>query len=192
MTNTFGLVLLLACLPSALLDFALPKWKADKAVRTEDAYKWLYQATRGGEHAVPDEDSARKWLDSEWQTLDKPAKNEAGWEPLCPGGEVGRLNLRPFKHALGKEDDLLTAFLASSRKYRPDPGDFIDAWNELGDRLKKHPFGKLNNRTWQKVDAEMKAQNYPPIHHSKPYEKARHPAYRVLTKAEAQKLIPIG
>src|SRR5436190_6915250 len=135
--NALGLVIILACLPSALLDFAIPKWKADKAVRAEDAYKWLYQATRGGEHAVPDEDSARKWLDGEWTTLGSPFKNEPSWEPLCPGGDVGRLNLRPFKQAAGKEDDLLAAFLASSREYRPDPADFIKAWNELGVRLQK-------------------------------------------------------
>jgi hypothetical protein len=137
---------------------------------------------------VPDEDSARKWLDGEWATLGKPAKDELGWEPLCPGGDVGRLNLRPFKQAGGKEDDLLTAFLASSRTYRPDPAEFVEAWNQLGIRLQKHPFGRLNHRSWQKVDAEMKPQNYPAIHHSKPYEATRHPAYRVLTKAEAQKL----
>jgi len=189
--HILGLLIILSCLPSALLDFAVPKWKADKAVRAEDAYKWLYQATRGGEHAVPDEDSARKWLDVEWLTLGQPAKDELGWEPLCPGGDVGRLNLRPFKQASGKEDDLLSAFLASSREYRPNPADFVEVWQELGVRLQKHPFGKLNHRTWQKVDSEMKPQNYPAIHHSKPYEEARHPAYRVLIKAQAQKLLPI-
>jgi len=51
--NVLALTLLLSCLPSALIDFALPKWKADKNVRIEDAYKWTFQATRGGEHAVP-------------------------------------------------------------------------------------------------------------------------------------------
>jgi hypothetical protein len=99
--------------------------------------------------------------------------------------------LRPYKHELGKEDDLLAAFLAGSREYRPDPTDFIDAWNELGLQLQKHPFGKVNHRSWQKIDSKMKPQNYPAIHHSSYYEKARHPAYRVLTKAEAQKLLPI-
>src|SRR3982751_389691 len=102
--QVFAAVLVLACLPSALLDFAIPKWKADKSVHIEDAYKWLYQATRGGEHAVPDEDSARKWLDGEWQFLGNPLKDEPDWEPLCPGSEIGRLNLRPFKAGGGKED----------------------------------------------------------------------------------------
>src|SRR5437588_7200040 len=109
--NFIGLVFILSCMPSALIDFAIPKWKADPNVRIEDAYKWLYQATRGGEHAIPDKDSARKWLDDEWKTLDPPVSNEAIWEPLCPGGEIGRLNLRPFRASDGKPDDLLNAFL---------------------------------------------------------------------------------
>ncbi len=180
---------LLLCAPTALLDFAIPKWKADKNVRLEDAYKWTYQATRGGEHAVPDEESARKWLDSEWQTLGRPAANEAIWEPLCPGEAIGRLNLRPFKEKGGKSDDLLDAFLTSSREYKATVESFTDAWAELGKRLKKKRVGNLDYKSWTKLDAEMKAKNYPAIHHSDRYEKANHPAYRILTKGEMQKLL---
>lgn len=187
--NCLTLALLLSCIPSALLDFALPKWKADKNVGVEDAYKWTYQATLGGEHAVPDTESARSWLDGEWQTLDKPAASESLWEPLCPDGDIGRLNLRPFKTKGGKEDDLLEAFLASSREYKSEQSSFVDAWMELGKRLKKKPAGMLDYKSWKKLDAEMKAKNYPAIHHSVTYDKAAHPAYRILTSAEMKKLL---
>ena len=182
-------ILFLTCTPTALLDFAIPKWKADKNVRIEDAYKWTYQATRGGEHAVPDKESTKNWLDNEWQTLGKPAANEPVWEPLCSGEEIGRLNLRPFKEKGGKEDDLLDAFLASSREYKATVESFTDAWAALGKRLKKKRVGKLTHKAWAKLDAEMKAKNYPAIHHSESYEKANHPAYRVLTSGEMQKLL---
>ena len=33
-------ILLFTCTPTALLDFAIPKWKADENIRIEDAYKW--------------------------------------------------------------------------------------------------------------------------------------------------------
>lgn len=180
--HLLSIFLILNCLPSALLDFALPKLKADKNVRIEDAYKWTYQATRGGEHAVPDAESARIWLDNEWSTLGKLATNESPWEPLCPGGEIGRLNLRPFKARNGKADDLLEAFLASSREYKTEQSSFVDAWLELGRRLKEKSVGKLDYKSWVKLDAEMKAKNYPAIHHSETYEKANHPAYRPRQK----------
>lgn len=185
----FALALLLTCTPTALFDFAIPKWKADKNVRIEDAYKWTYQATRGVEHAVPDEESARKWLNDEWQTLRNPKANELFWEPLCPGGEIVRLNLRPYKaHGGSNPDDVLEAFLASSREFKATVSSFTDAWMELGERLKKQSVGKLDYKGWARLDAEMKAKNYPAIHHSKKYEKAHHPAYRILTQGEKQKL----
>jgi hypothetical protein len=184
-----GLALLLACTPTALLESAIPKWKADKNFRIEDAYKWSYQATRGGEHAVPYEESARKWLDGEWQSLSKPKGNEAVWEPLCRGGEIGRLNLRPFKAGGGKADDLLEGFLASSREFKGEEFDFVAAWAELGKRLKKNSVGKLNYESWVNLDAKMKVKNYPAIHHSEIYQKANHPAYRLLTAAGMKKLL---
>jgi hypothetical protein len=144
---------------------------------------------RGGEHAVPDVQSARNWLNNEWQTLGKPAANELLWEPLCSGSEIGRLNLRPFRKSGGKSDDLLEAFLASSHEYKSEQSDFVDTWQELGKRLKKKAQGKLDYNSWQKLDAEMKAKNYPAIHHSETYEKANHPAYRILTSTEMKKLL---
>ena len=187
--NLLAVVFLLSCLPTALIDFALPKWKADKSVRIDDAYKWTFQATRGGEHAVPDTASARKWLDKEWSSMGPAAKKNAVWEPLCPGGEIGRLNLRPFKTRGGEPDDLLDAFIASSREYRSDGANFIAAWNELGKRLKKKSHGTLNYKAWSQFDTEMKAKNYPAVHHSDTYNSAEHPAYRILTAAEYKKLL---
>ncbi len=189
--NLLGIILILTCAPTALLDFTIPKWKTDKATRIEDAYKYIYQATRGGEHAAPDRESAGKWLASEWRDLRAAAKvDEPTWEPLCPGGEIGRLNLAPFKREGGKMEDVLDAFLASSVEYRTEPQAFLAAWAELGRRLGATRVGRLDYTTWKKLDAEMKKKNYPPIHHSQPYSKSRRPAYRVLTLAQARRLIP--
>lgn len=185
-----GVILLLSCLPTALLDFAIPKWKTDKATRIEDAYKYLYQATRGGEHAVPSREAAKKWLDNEWQALGAPIMNEPAWEPLCPDDSIGRLNLRPFKDTSGKADDLLNAFLASAIEYKSEPSTFTDAWAEFGKRLKKQGFDRLTHKEWKRLDGEMKKKKYPAIHHTNDYNKANRPAYRILTLKQAQLLIP--
>ena len=79
--------------------------------------------------------------------------------------------------------------VASRRAYKATVESFTDAWAELGKRLKKRSVGNLTHKAWAKLDAEMKAKNYPAIHHSASYEKANHPAYRVLTKSEMQKLL---
>lgn len=187
--NLFGIILLLACAPTALLDFAIPKWKADKATRIEDAYKYLYQATRGGEHAAPSKEAARNWLDNEWKDLGPAAANEPAWEQLCPDGSIGRLNLRSFRDSGGEADDLLNAFLASASAYKTEPSAFKDAWDELGQRLKKHGFDRITHKEWKRLDAEMKKKKYPAIHHSDDYNKGNRPAYRILTLEQVQLLI---
>lgn len=190
MTYILGLTLFLACLPAELLNFAMPIWKNTPEMRIEDAYKWTYQATRGGEHAVPDREMAKRWLDDEWLKIGEEPKHEHEFVPLCPGSEIGRFNLRPFKARGGKADDLLNAFLVSAREYRSEPKAFTDAWAELGKRLKKGSFGKITQKEWQRLDQEMKKKNYPAVHHSDYYNKAKRPAYRIVTLDEAQRLIP--
>lgn len=185
--NFLAAVLLLSCTPAAMLDFAMPIWEADTAIRIEDAYKWTYQAMRGGEHAVPDEESARRWLENEWKNIGERPIDEL-WQPLCPAGEIGRLNLRPFRSRRGSPDALLKAFLTSSREYRPDAAGFITAWTELGGRLSVRSAGRLTYTAWAKLDRKMKAEGYPAIHHSKAYEARKKPAYRILTIDEMQKL----
>jgi hypothetical protein len=174
-------LLILSCSPVALLDYAMAKWQVEAGFQIEDAYKWLYQATRGGEHATPDRQSASKWLEQEWALLQSATKDPV-WEPLCPDGSIGRLNLRPFRDRGGSKDAVLEAFLDSSGQYRPEPDLFLEAWRKLGDRLKYEPVGRVNYREWQRLDAALKAKDYPAVHHSTEYKRANAPAYRILTR----------
>ncbi|MFZ1701880.1 MAG: hypothetical protein WBO10_05405 [Pyrinomonadaceae bacterium] len=190
MTSLLTAIVFLACAPTALLNFATPYFQSNENIRIEDAYKWIYQATQGGEHAAPDREQARKWLDDEWATIGDPAPTENTFVSLCPGGEIGRLYLRPYRRGGGKKEDLLEAFLASGKEYKSDPAAFLAAWTELGKRLEKLKIGKLDHKGWRKLDAKMKEDKYPAVHHSKEYEKAERPAYRVLTRFQAQNLIP--
>ena len=98
------------------------------------------------------------------------------------------MNLRVFKVKGGKEDDILDAFLASSREFKQIGTSFTDSWTQLGKRLKNRAAGKLSYAEWKRLDAEMAPKNYPAVHHSKEYDAAEKPAYRVITKAEMKKL----
>jgi hypothetical protein len=173
----------------SLLDYAATKWRVDSHVRIEDAYKWLVQATRGGEHAAPDAQSAREWLKREWEALGEPWADEPVWESLRPDGKVGRLNLRPFRACGGRMEDVLTAFLESAKAFKGDEADFRSAWYSLGRQLKQQPLGRLTSDEWQRLDRMMSARRFPPVHHSATYQQARQPAYRVLTGDAAHRII---
>ena len=175
--------------PNPDAEFFLAQARAEPELRIEDAYKWLFHATRGGEHAIVDKAAAQKWLAEEWATLGPPQPDELLWVPLVPDGRIGRLNLRPYRAQGGDLETLHAAFLASAESYDASPGRFRAAWNALGRSLRKQPGGHLTHAEWRRFDHEMRARGYPACHHSPEYEQARTPAYRVLTDDEARPLI---
>lgn len=189
--NFLGLIFILTCLPSALVDFVLPIWKTEPAMQMEDAYKWIYQATRGGEHAAPDREMAKAWLDAEWKTISEPMANEPLWQPLCEDGSIGRLNLRRYKQKGGDRDDLVDAFVAGAREFKGTESDFLAAWNEFGKRLKQKAVGGLDHKKWKALDKAMKVKKYPAIHHSEKYNKVLRPAYRILPAGEMKKVLAL-
>ena len=185
----------LACLCSCAVApdpdaaFCLAQARREPEWRIADAAKWLFHATRGGEHAVADGTAVRLWLDREWAVLGPPQDNEPLWTPLTPDGRIGRLNLRPYKAEGGAPEPLLAAFLASAESFEASPRRFRAAWRALGRALQARPAGFLTDPEWQRLDRDLRAQDYPAIHHSPEYEAARQPAYRVLTAAQAAALL---
>lgn len=165
--------------------FALSAWQRDPAIRMEDAYKWLFQATMGGEHAV-DREGAMAWLEDEWATLGAPLAGEVEWEPLTPDGRLGRVNLRPFRARGGDPLTLGEAFVRSARSFTEDRDGFLAEWRALGDKLLAGSVGTLTRADWEGVDTVAKTGFYGAMHHSATYERDRKPAYRVLTRADAE------
>ena len=184
---------LLLGLPSDLAaddvtSFAAAALRADPEVRIEDAYKWLFHATRGGEHAIRDEAAVRTWLEREWTSLGPSETGEPLAVSLRPDGALVRLNLRPFKDRGGRPEALLAAFLRSARSFQGGSEPFEAAWRVLGQRLAGSPSGPLDGAAWRRLDAEARAKGFPAWHHSDAYSAARRPAYRVLTGDEARLL----
>lgn len=175
--------------PDPEAEFFLARAPADPELRIADAYKWLFHATCGGEHAIENETAVRLWLEKEWAGLGLPQPGEEIWTPLTADGRIGRLNLRPFKARGGTIEPLLAAFLAGAKSFAADPARFQTAWRVLGRQLKQNPVGHLTFAEWQRLDRAMKVKGYPASHHSPEYNQARHPAYRVLPAAEAGPLI---
>jgi hypothetical protein len=164
---------------SQILDFCIAAWAREDAFHIEDAYKWLYHATLGGEHAIADEQHVRRWMDREWSALGPPRPNEPMTVSLRPDGRLLRLNLRPFKAAGGSKEDALAGFIESARSFHADRQEFLVEWRELGARLEGGPIGGLTLEEWKRLDSAARP-DYPAIHHSQGHEIACEPAYRVL------------
>ncbi len=165
---------------TSLLDHAFAQWRATPEMRIEDAYKWLFHTTLGGEHAVQDENGPRAWLDREWPTVGTPIKHEKEIEPLTPDGKLVRINLRPFKQRGGDKEMLLWAFVLSAERFKSDKTDFVRAWDALGARLTTSKWKKLTAQEWRRLDKATRRENFPAIDHSVEYESLYKPAYRVV------------
>jgi len=185
------LLLSLSCAraPDPTAAYFLAGAASDPDLRIEDAGKWLFHATRGGEHAVENETAARLWLENEWKSLGPPLPDEPLWVPLDPEGRIGRLNLRPYRARGGSPEALHKAFITGARAFDASPARFRRAWNALGRALKSRPVGHLTYAEWRRLDRDWRADGYPAIHHSPEYIRARRPAYRVLPAAQAQPLL---
>ncbi len=180
---------------TALVKFALGAWRATPAVRIDDAYKWLFQATRGGEHAVPDPDPARERLFREWARLPETATTASGAVPieqLRPDGALVRVHLAPLKARGVDASAVLDAFLDGARAPLADqagPDAFIRAWDVLRTCLAEAPVGELTLAAWQRLDAATRRAGFPAVHHSTAYREAYAPAYRVMPGATAARLL---
>lgn len=175
-------VTLLGVPSNSLLNHAMREWKATPRMGMEDAYKWLFHATLGGEHAVTDDEGPRRWLDREWDGLGKPKPGEREVVPLTPDGRLARINLRVYKARGGDKEMLLAVFVASAQRFHADRAEFVREWRSLGSRLRTRPWGGLKFSDWSRVDRTMGKAGYPAIEHSEGYERAYRPAYRVVLR----------
>lgn len=170
-------------LSQTLLDHAFDHWRSTPEMRVEDAYKWLFHATLGGEHAVTSESGPRAWLDREWSGLGDPLKGEREVVPLTPDGSLVRVNLRPYKARSGDKEMLLWAFVLSAERFRADRSAFVREWGALGARLEGCAFGHLTFSAWSRLDRRVRGEGFPAIHHSAEYESKYRPAYRVVLRS---------
>ena len=166
--------------PTDLLRYSLPQWRREPDFQMEDAYKWLFHATQGGDHAVQDDSGPRRWMEREWKTLDRPKPGEPRVVKLDPEGRMLRVNLRPYRASGGESEMLLAVFVASAKQFRPKKDRFVVVWRQLGDHLKQHREGNLTYPAWRRLDGQTKKLGYPAIDHSAAYERSAKPAYRVI------------
>lgn len=149
-------------------------------MRIEDAYKWLYHATLGADHAVDVYEGARAWMRREWAGLGPAEKNEPLMVALDSRRRWLRINLRPYRASGGDPDFLSALFFSSAQGPRVSIGRFREEWERLGEYLRRRPIGRIDRAAWERLDRRTAPKGYPPIHHSRAYSEARSPAYRVI------------
>lgn len=146
------------------------------SMEIQDLYKLVFQAAMGSEHAVPNREVAKQWLDRELSTL-PTAPPEPLSEPLSPDGALVRVNLRTFGERGGEMDSLLDAFIKTAEQFAGSEERLRRYWRyvEAMAEAEEIPFDKAEV---QELFSEM--QGFPAVHHSPSYRERYKPAYRVV------------
>lgn len=142
----------------------------------QDVYKAFYQEHFGPEHMITDTAAVRKYLDHEL-TVMGDERGALYYEPIGLEGNYVRVYLKAVKDNLITAQELLQAFLDSAAA-RQEPAVEWDAkWNtiiEVIDAIKPG-FGDSERDLLHKASLENQA-----VHHSRAYNAAYHPHYRII------------
>jgi len=153
-----------------------------------DCYKLIYQACLGSEHAVNDPAEAKRWLESELAGLGAgPA--EPLIESISPDGRIVRVHLRAFVARQGDPAKLLQAFVQTANNFHGSRENLLAAWAQVVElaQAQELPFSAQAAREFGE---KMAAAGHPAVHHSKNYNEAAKPAYRVIAREYLAGLVP--
>lgn len=159
------------------LRMAVERQLSDYSKSTlQDVYKAFYQEHFGPEHMISDTAAVRNYLNHELSTMG----DERGglyYEPIGLNGDYVRVYLKAIKDGLITADELLRAFLDSAAARQEPAMEWSTKWGiiiEVLDEIKPE-FGSSERELLLKASKENQA-----VHHSKVYNEAYHPHYRIV------------
>ena len=147
-------------------------------MQVQDLYKLLHQAALGSEQAVEDVEKAREWLDREIRTIGE-GREEALLDTISPGGQLVRVNLRPYLQDGGDPDALLRAFVRTANEY-PGSTERLRAYLQVALEMADAGTIPLGRAALEAFFDARSEEGYPAVHHSPAYQPAYAPAYRVV------------
>jgi hypothetical protein len=155
-----------------------------------DIYRLLHQAEFGPGHALKNLKSVREWLERESEIIEADT-SASMLESVHPEGSIVRLHLRPYLAAKADLGKLLQAYIESSKAVEGRTDRMKAAWEyfqslvQVGGVLES----RFDRRTVALIGRTRAAENWPASHHSPAFEQAYKPAYRVLTRSLAERLL---
>lgn len=143
----------------------------------QDVYKAFYQEHFGPEHMISDTAAVRQYLDYELSTMG----DECGgfyYEAIGVEGNYVRVSLKSVTDGLISADELLQAFLDSAAARQEPAVDWATKWDAIVAVVDEVKPGLGNAAEREALrEASVKKQA---VHHSKAYNEAYHPHYRIV------------
>ncbi len=184
----FLLILLLACsfslfgqsIDTLALHSAIERQLVTYPESTlQDIYKSFYQEHFGPGHIISDTASARRYLMRELSEMGKT--QSPYFEPTGSQGDYIRVYLSAVANSLITAEQLLDAFVRSANSRQEPTVSWMEKWETIVSIIQANKIELEGFETDLPLLTEA-ARNNQAVHHSRRYNEAYHPHYRIVER----------
>ena len=146
----------------------------------QDIYKSFYQEHFGPGHIISDTASARRYLMRE---LSEVGKTQSPYfEPTGSQGDYVRVYLSAVADSLITAEQLLDALIKSANSWQDPTVSWLEKWEAIVSIIQANKIeleGFETDLPW----LTEAARNNQAVHHSRRYNEAYHPHYRIVERS---------
>ena len=146
----------------------------------QDVYKSFYQEHFGPGHIISDTASARCYLMKELSEMGKTASPY--FEPTGSQGDYVRVYLSAVADSLITAEQLLDAFVRSANLWQEPTVSWLEKWEAIVSIIQANKIELEGVETDLPLLTEA-ARNHQAVHHSRRYNEAYHPHYRIVERS---------
>ena len=183
------LILALACSFSLFgqsIDTAAVRSAIERQLATypestlQDIYKSFYQEHFGPGHIISDTASARRYLMKELSEIGETLSPY--YEPTGSQGDYVRVYLSAITDSLITAEQLLDAFVSSANSWQEPSVNWLEKWEAIVSII------QANKMEVEGFESDLPllneaARNNQAVHHSRRYNEAYHPHYRIVERS---------
>ncbi len=145
----------------------------------QDLYKSFYQEHFGPGHIISDTASARRYLMRELSEMGKI--QSPYYEPTGSQGDYVRVYLSAVADSLITAEQLLNAFIESANSWKEPTVSWLEKWEAIVSIIQENKIEIDGFETDLPLLTEA-ARNNQAVHHSRRYNEAYHPHYRIVER----------
>ncbi len=146
----------------------------------QDIYKSFYQEHFGPGHIISDTASARRYLMRELSEMGETSLPY--FEPTGSQGDYIRVYLSAVADSLITAEQLLDAFVRSANSWQEPTVSWLEKWGAVVSIIQANKMELEGFETDLPLLTEA-AQNNQAVHHSRRYNEAYHPHYRIVERS---------
>ena len=146
----------------------------------QDIYKSFYQEHFGPGHIISDTASARRYLMRELSEMSETQSHY--FEPIGSQGDYVRVYLSAVADSLITVEQLLDAFVRSANSWQEPTISWLEKWEAIVSIIQANKIELEGFETDLPLLTEA-ARNNQAVHHSRRYNEAYHPHYRIVERS---------